>query len=91
VKRQKKLTKARVVKATLSDLRLVSENQRMDGFSGRISQTDKDHETNMETVSHSAEQLGAQIPIPGSQMPPRIKRFGKSQFPRKRSGRRSGR
>ncbi len=63
----------------LSDdvLRFISENQRLSGFSGRITKKTAKHEADMEEIAALARRLNAQIPSSQNRaQKPRITRFG---------------
>jgi hypothetical protein len=64
-------------KLTASDLRFISENMMLSGFSGRITKETAMHEPDMDAIAESAARFGAQIPSPQNRAPrPRIARFG---------------
>jgi hypothetical protein len=54
----------RKVKLTQDDLKLISESQKLSGFSGEIFKELEEYEVDMDEVSVSASHLGAQIPSP---------------------------
>lgn len=63
-------------------LRFISENQRLSGFSGRITAADRRHKTDMAEVAESARRFGAQIPSTGKKfLRAKIKRFGQTILP----------
>jgi len=68
---------SRRVKLSQADLRFISENQRLAGFSGVITAETAAHQPDMDEIAESAMHLGAQIPSPQNRAPkPRITRFG---------------
>jgi hypothetical protein len=52
----------RLVKATPEELKFISENMKLAGFSGKITAATRDHETDMEAIAKSAKEFGAQVP-----------------------------
>jgi len=67
----------RRVRLSAADLKFISENQKMEGFSGRITEETARHEPDMDVIAGSAARFGAQIPSPRNRAPkPRITRFG---------------
>jgi hypothetical protein len=59
-------------------LKFVSENQRLSGFSGRITKKIAMHEPDMNKIVASAKRFNAQIPSPQNRTPrPRISKFGR--------------
>ena len=66
----------RRVRLTPADLQFISQNQQMEGFSGRITKETANHEPDMDEIAASAKHLNAQIPSPGNRAPkPRITKF----------------
>ena len=64
-------------KLTAADLQFISENMRLSGFSGRITEEIAMHEPDMDAIAESAARFGAQIPSPQNRAArPRITRFG---------------
>lgn len=45
-----------------ADLRFVSDNQRLEGFSGEISDAVRQHQPNLEELKAVSKKFGAQIP-----------------------------
>jgi hypothetical protein len=67
----------RRVRLSDEDLKFISENQKLAGFSGRITNATATHEVDMDEIAESAKRFGAQIPSPQNRTPkPRITRFG---------------
>jgi hypothetical protein len=69
----------RRVRLSAEDLKFISENQQLAGFSGCITEETAAHEVYMEAIVGSSARFGAQIPSPSPQnrpMKPRITRFG---------------
>jgi hypothetical protein len=67
----------RRVRLSKETLRFISENQRLSGFSGRITKKTAVHEVDMDEIAASAKRLNAQIPCPENRRPkPRITKFG---------------
>jgi len=59
------------------DLQFVSENQRMEGFSGQITHATAEHRPDMKVIAKSAIRFNAQVPGEVKRSPkPRITRFG---------------
>jgi hypothetical protein len=60
-----------------ADLKFTSDNQKIEGFSGRISDKTASHCPNMDEIAESAAKFKAQIPT-GRRvaLKPRINRFG---------------
>lgn len=64
-------------KLTRAELKFISENQRLAGFSGEITPETAAHEVDLDELAKSAARLGAQIPSPKNRrQKPRITRFG---------------
>jgi hypothetical protein len=62
---------------TPEHLRFISENQQMEGFSGRITKKTANHEPDMDEIAASAAPLNAQTPSSRNRAPkPRISKFG---------------
>ncbi len=67
----------RRVRFSAAILKFISENQRLAGFSGQITEKTATHEVDMDAIAESAARHGAQIPSPQKQATrPRITRFG---------------
>lgn len=67
----------RRVRPSDEDLKFISENQQLSGFSGRITKATAMHEVDMDAIAESAKRFNAQIPSPQNRQPkPRITRFG---------------
>ena len=45
-----------------ADLKFISENQRIEGFSGEISEAARQHRPDMEEIKDVARKFGAQVP-----------------------------
>ena len=45
-----------------ADLRFISQNQQLEGFSGEITEAMRQHKPNMEEIKAVAKRFGAQIP-----------------------------
>jgi len=54
----------RRVRPSAADLKFISENQQLSGFSGRISEEMAMYEVDMDEIAESAARFGAQIPSP---------------------------
>jgi hypothetical protein len=54
----------RGVRLSDKELKVISENQRLAGFSGRIMKTTATHEVDMDAIADSAKRFNAQIPSP---------------------------
>jgi hypothetical protein len=68
---------SRRVKVTAAELRFVSENQRMEGFSGVISPQTAAHQPDMGEIAQSAKRFNAQQPSLANRTPrPVITNFG---------------
>src|ERR1051325_6053531 len=64
-------------KLTPAELRFISENQRLAGFSGETTSETAAHEVDLDEIAKSSARLGAQIPSPKNRpRKPRITRFG---------------
>ena len=64
-------------RASEEDLQFVSENQKMAGFSGRITRAIAKHQPDMQEIASSARRFNAQVPGEVKRAPrPRITRFG---------------
>jgi hypothetical protein len=69
--------KIRRVQMSKVDLKFVSENQQLEGFSGVISAETAAHRPNMDEISRSSKQFNAQLPSPQQRTPrPTITTFG---------------
>lgn len=68
---------------TAADLKFTSDNQKLEGFSGQISEKTAGHSPNMAEISESAAKFKAQIPS-GHRvaLKPRIHRFGTISIPK---------
>ncbi len=73
----RKPKQGRRVPLSPSDLKFISENQKLAGFSGKITEETATYEADMDVIAESAASLGAQIPSPKNRpQKPRITRFG---------------
>ena len=50
------------IKLTQADLKFISENMKLSGFSGKITSAIANYEVDMEKIAESARRFGAQIP-----------------------------
>jgi hypothetical protein len=67
----------RRVRLSREDIKFVSQNQKLAGFSGQITEQIATHEPDMNAIAESAPHLGAQIPSPQNRSKkPRITGFG---------------
>ena len=60
------LPRARVAKA---DLAFVSENQQLEGFPGRVSESVAAHQPDIELIARAARKFGAQVPTGAGSKP----------------------
>lgn len=69
-------------KPSQADLKFISENQKLSGFSGNISPETAAYEVDMDEIATSGERFGAQIPSPENRpQKPRITRWGPRKSP----------
>jgi hypothetical protein len=67
---------SRRVRLSAADLKFVSGNQQMAGFSGHISEETANHQPDMVEVAESAKRFNAQVPSPANRPTrPRVRKF----------------